>query len=145
MTMRSRPSRFASSRAWSAASNVSPKRETGLGRSEPEADREGRHGSVGRGWTRSCGSDALDDDDRVVEGAVRQDGDELLAAVARGDVVGADAVAQHSGEEPQGPVAGVMAVHVVEQLEMVEIAVRDDEREPVVGEITRALLRGCAG
>ena len=113
--------------------------EAGLGRCEPKADGEWGDGAVGECGVES-GSDAFDDDDCVFDRAVGEDRDELLAAVARGDVIGAHAVAEYSSEEPQRAVSGVVAVHVVEQLELVEIAVRDDERKTFIGEVTRSGL-----
>ena len=50
---------------------------------------------------------------RVVDGAVGQDDDELLAAVPGRDVARPDAVAEHPREQAEGPVAGLVAVGVV--------------------------------
>ena len=69
---------------------------------------------------------------RLVSGVVGKHDDELFAAVAADDVLGAKGVAQDTGEEPQRPVAGVVAVGVVQPLEEVEVTHR------------RARTAGCA-
>ena len=58
---------------------------------------------------------------RVFGGAPRQHDDEFLAAVAAHDVVGADLGAQRRRERAEGAVAGLVAVPVVELLEVVDV------------------------
>ena len=60
--------------------------------------------------------------------AVREGESELLAAVARYEVVGPERVAQDAGEQPQCPVAGLVPVGVVQVLEVVEIGHRHRHR-----------------
>ena len=59
--------------------------------------------------------------------ASRQHHDELVAGVADADVVRADAGAQHGGHLAQRAVADVVAVGVVDLLEVVEV--HDEQRD----------------
>ncbi len=98
-----------------------------LGGGDTEAHRERWHrGALLR--SRKLLAQPVDHDDRVGNRALGDHEDELFTAVARRDVVGAQAVAHHAGEETQCPIAGVVPVDVVELLEVVEVAVGDDVR-----------------
>ena len=125
ITTRSRPLAFASRSAPSARSTVSSNGLPGCAEATPKLTVNG--GTV----APCCGSrqvlaQPVDHHHRVGNGALGDHQDELFTAVARRDVVRAQAVAHHAGEEAQCSIAGVVAVHVVELLEMVEVAVGDD-------------------
>ena len=75
-------------------------------------DAQGHHG----------GAQALGDAARLVERRTRQQQDEFLAAVARGDVVlGANLFERAGGDPFEAVVAGLMAVEVVVSLETVDV------------------------
>jgi len=62
-----------------------------------------------------------------VRAATREDDDELVASVADSDVVGADRGAEHTGDFAERAVADVVAVVVVDFLEVVEV--HDHQRD----------------
>ena len=64
---------------------------------------------------------------RFLAAAARQHDDELVAGVADADVVGPDRGAQHAGDVAQRAVADVVAVGVVDVLEVVEV--HDQQRD----------------
>ncbi len=103
------------------------------GGSVDDCDRSGQGGAQP--------SDGLDGD---LDGHVRVDEDELLAAEPRDDVVAADVVAQHAGEELERTVADLVAVGVVEPLELVQVGEHEDERDAPVEEIRDLGLEGPA-
>src|SRR5688572_30976052 len=82
----------------------------------------GRHRPRGQGLAEPLG-EAL----RALEIGLRQEDRELLAAVARGKVDLTDGRAQDVGEGLEDVVAGLVAVAVVDLLEVVEVG--EDERE----------------
>lgn len=115
---------------------------TAVGGGESDADGElGNAAGAERG--REVGADPFGDDAGVRHGAVGEDRDEFLAAVAGGDVAGSDAVAQHAREQSQGAVAGLVAVEVVEVLEVVEVGERDDELSIVGEQLVGAVFEGA--
>ena len=75
-------------------------------------------------------ADALEHLDGLVAVEVGHDDDELLAAPAGDHVVVAEDVLRDLGEHAQRPVAGLVAVGVVELLEVVEVGDRERERAP---------------
>src|SRR4051812_8481764 len=93
---------------------------------DPERRGEHRRAALVDG-ERQLLAQALERGDGRVARAVGEHEEELLAAVAGGDVTGAQRRLQRRGEQAQGAVAGVVAVGVVEQLEVVEVAQRDRE------------------
>ena len=74
---------------------------------------------------------ALGDDVRRAAPGVGQQREELLAAEAAELVLGAQPLAQRARDRHERGVAGVMAVLVVEQLEVVDVDHRDRQRPAV--------------
>ena len=81
---------------------------------------------------RDAGADALRDLERAGLGGVDEDGRELLAAVARGEVDVPDGVLEDAGDRAQRLVAGAVPVQVVEGAEVVEVAEEQGEARPLL-------------
>ena len=90
----------------------------------PEARGERRHAARGQRENQLFLYAAQRAGGRI-DRKVGEGDDELFAAVAAHQVIGADRGPQGAGEQPQGPVAGVVSMGVVEHLEMVEVAHRE--------------------
>ncbi len=67
---------------------------------------------------------------RLVGRGDRQGSDELLAAVARDQVLGPGRLAEHAGHLAEHGVAGVVAERVVDPLEVVDVEHQDRQAEP---------------
>src|ERR1035437_6018603 len=83
---------------------------------------DGNHDGLGGG------ADLLGDHARIGRGGVRHDHDELLAAVAGGEVDAPDAVVERLREGGEHDVADRVALGVVDPLEVVEVDDEDGER-----------------
>jgi hypothetical protein len=110
---------------------------------DPEADGESRQSSDD---DRSFEPDAqrIEDLSDALSGTGGESNNELFAAVTADKVLGAHRLAEHLREEPQGPVAALVAVGVVEQLEVVKICHRDGQDRFPAAERRRLLLEGTS-
>ena len=79
----------------------------------------------------NCGPDALGHGNGAGGGICLTDDDELVAAKAHADVVGAEALADGLADMAQGSVAGAVSLGVVDRLEIVEVDI--DDRCPIAG------------
>ena len=77
---------------------------------------------------------------RALQVGLRQDHGELLAAVARGQIAALDRLGQHLRHQTQHLIADLMAVGVVELLEMIDVGEQQRQRLPR----SRLLVRGGA-
>ncbi|HEY3833337.1 MAG TPA: hypothetical protein VGO03_13655 [Acidimicrobiia bacterium] len=113
------------------------------GAAHAERDRERWH-CAGVECEREAFADAFAHCDGVIVAAMRQDDDEFLAAVAGDQIVWADGVTQHSGEEAERSVAGGVPMHVIELLEVVEVGVGDCERGVGRAQLAYLILQAAA-
>ena len=107
--------------------------------SDPE-EVDVRGGGIGRDAGRDVHRgprvDHLDqpaaDDLRLVAVGVREQQRELVAAEPRGEILFAERLREDVGDLPQRGVAGVMALAVVDLLEVVEVEQEQAQRLPVL-------------
>ena len=139
-----RPERFATSRASSARRRTAASSSPGSISVIPKL-----HVNLGSPPTVMAASSwvctVVQGPGRVDRRAVREGDGELLAAVAGNEVVRPQRVAQDAGEEPQGPVAGLVPVGVVQVLEVVEVGHGDRDRMEAVRQPPPPSRRRSAG
>src|SRR3972149_6989802 len=115
-------------------------------RRQADGDRHRAHGLqvlAGEGPRLDGVADALGEGARLLRPNVEEDEDELLAAKAVDAVVLPHGVAQDGGDLPQRDVANLVAVVVVEALEVVDVRHGDDGTsalEVEVGEVAGEVL-----
>ena len=127
-TTRFRPWRLARYIAQSALSSSSSRRDGVVGEAgDADAHRERLAAGVERPLFEAR-PDALADGERLRARRLDEDDDELLAAVAGGDVDAAHRLLDDVRDLAQRRVAGAVTVAVVVLLEVVEVAEQDRER-----------------
>ncbi len=84
----------------------------------------------------------LDPFERLVRGRVRQHDDELVAAVARHQVAGPERRRQRARDFGEDAVAFLMALGVVDLLEVVDVDHRQHERQPARSVRAHPLVQG---